>query len=62
MSATLPPDPRADWAPLVDMSDVQLRGLTADGSESALARSVQRLMRQLDDPNGVISAFSSFVE
>jgi FXSXX-COOH protein len=28
----------------------------------ALSRSMQRLVRSLDDPNGVISAFSSFVE
>jgi FXSXX-COOH protein len=48
-------------APLIDMSDVKLRDLLADRSP-ALARSVRRLVLSLDDPNGVISAFSSFVE
>jgi hypothetical protein len=48
-------DPRAQSAPLVDMSDVRLSDLLADRrSDTALARSVQRLVRNLDDPNGVI--------
>lgn len=33
-----------------------------DNMPVALARSIGRLVRSLDDPNGVISAFSSFVE
>jgi FXSXX-COOH protein len=48
------------WAPLVDVSGLPVTDLLASG-DSALARSVQRLVRGLDDPNGVISAFSSFV-
>jgi FXSXX-COOH protein len=65
MSAALPgeSDPRSQWAPLIDVSDVPLRDMLADGrGNPALARSTQRLVRSLDDPNGVISAFSSFVE
>jgi FXSXX-COOH protein len=65
MSAALPgeSDPRSQWAPLIDVSNVRLSDLLAsDGGDSALARSTQRLVRSLDDPNGVISAFSSFVE
>lgn len=51
------------FAPLVDMSNERLTAILAAGtSDTALARSVKRLMAQLDDPNGVISAFSSFVE
>jgi FXSXX-COOH protein len=49
-------------APLVDMTDVQLRDALTAAPDSALGRSVQRLVQSLVDPNGVISAFSSFVE
>jgi hypothetical protein len=48
-------------APLLDMSDVQLRAALADSSP-AYARAIDRLVKSLDDPNGVISAFSSFAE
>jgi hypothetical protein len=34
--------------------------LLANG-DSTLARCVDRLIRSLDDPNGVISAFQNFV-
>ena len=50
------------WAPLVDVSDTSIKDLLATGGDTALTRSVQRLVHSLDDPNGVISAFSSFVE
>ena len=55
-------DSHAQWAPLVDVSDIQLSDLLADGDNSALGRSIRRLVRSLDDPNGVISAFSNFVQ
>lgn len=51
------------WVPLVDVSAIRVAELlTEQGVNTALARSVQRLIHTLDDPNGVISAFSSFVE
>lgn len=53
-------DPDAGWS-LPDMSGVSITYLMANGSP-ALSRSVQRLVEQLDDPNAVISAFTSFVE
>jgi FXSXX-COOH protein len=46
-------------APLVDVSDTVMRSLLAQG-DSALARSIQRLVESLDDPDGVISAFQSY--
>jgi FXSXX-COOH protein len=48
------------WAPLIDVSDMSIADLLAAGQDSTLARSVARLVESLDDPNGVISAFSSF--
>ena len=54
---------RAEHAPLVDMSGVNLRALAGRGKlPAALGRSIKRLIASLNDPNGVISAFSSFVE
>lgn len=47
------------WAPLIDVSDVALVDLLSTG-DSVLARSVQRLVRSLDDPDGIISAFQSY--
>lgn len=50
-----------EWAPLAEVSSRPITDLVASGADPALARSVQRLVRSLDDPDGVISAFSSFV-
>lgn len=64
MDATSLPDAGPDaetWAPLVEVSHLPIGNLLASGADPALARSVQRLVRSLDDPDGVISAFSSFV-
>ncbi len=47
-----------DWAPLVDVSGWTMAELA--GGDSALARSVRQVLRGLDDPNGVLSAFDSF--
>ncbi|MDG6104881.1 FXSXX-COOH protein [Dactylosporangium aurantiacum] len=47
------------WAPLIDVSDLPLTELLSTG-DSVLARSVQRLVRSLDDPDGIISAFQSY--
>jgi FXSXX-COOH protein len=47
------------WAPLIDVTDVPLTELLATGDDT-LARSVQRLVRSLDDPDGIISAFQSY--
>lgn len=53
-------DPPEDWAPLVDLSGMSIPDLLAAGGDSTLSRSLERILRDLDDPNGVISAFSSF--
>jgi FXSXX-COOH protein len=47
------------WAPLIDVSDISIADLYQSG-DAVLARSVNRLVESLDDPNGIISAFQSF--
>jgi FXSXX-COOH protein len=49
-----------DFAPLVDVSDVRLADLL-DSQDTALARSVKRLVRSLDDSEA-ISAFGSYAD
>lgn len=49
------------WAPLAEVSDLPISEIVTRGADPALALSMQRLVRSLDDPDGVISAFSSFV-
>lgn len=46
--------------PLLDVSGIPVKDLL-DSDNPALARSVQRLLDNLADPNGVISAFGSYV-
>jgi FXSXX-COOH protein len=48
------------WAPLMDMSALPLSALQAADHE-VLAPSLRQVIRSLNDPNGVISAFGSFV-
>jgi FXSXX-COOH protein len=48
------------WAPLVDVSGTPLTRLRR-GDATVLDRSLDRLIRSLDDPHGVISAFGSFI-
>ncbi|GLW28309.1 hypothetical protein [Actinoplanes regularis] len=47
---------------LVDVSHVSLTDLVAAHGDSPVSRSIARLRRNLDDPNGVLSAFSSFID
>ena len=47
------------WAPLIDVTDRPITDLLGSG-DSKLARSVRRLVRSLDDPDGVIAAFQSY--
>lgn len=49
------------WTPLVDVSRLPIADLLASEDRSPIARSVRRLQESLDDPNGIISAFSSYV-
>lgn len=48
-----------DDAPLVDLDDTTITELAATG-DSTLAASLRRLVKSLDDPDGVISAFQSY--
>lgn len=47
-----------EFAPLLDVTLVPVAGLRAN---PVLDRCLDRLLRSIDDPNGVISAFGSFV-
>ena len=48
------------WAPLIDVSSRSISALRPRG-DTMLAQSLDRLIKSLDDPNGVISAFGSFI-
>jgi FXSXX-COOH protein len=50
----------AAWAPLVDVSRMPIAELHGAG-DTVLGRTLERLIRSLDDPDGVISAFGSFI-
>lgn len=50
----------APFAPLLDVSNLSIGELRAT-ADPALDRALQRLLASLDDPNGVISAFGSFI-
>lgn len=53
---------RSMHEPLLDMTHVKFSDLLKDKDpNSAIARSIRRLVKTLDDPNGVISAFLSYV-
>jgi len=48
------------WAPLIDVSRTPI-GALRRGDDTVLDRSLDRLIKSLDDPHGVISAFGSFI-
>jgi hypothetical protein len=47
---------------LVDVEHVPLTDLVSAHGDSPFLRSIARLRRSLNDPNGVLSAFSSFID
>ena len=52
-----------DQAPLIDLADVRLGDLLRGGSDTNQAQLrliVERILRDLRNPDGVISAFGSF--
>jgi hypothetical protein len=52
----------SDDALLVDVANVPLAQLVKAQGDSPVLRSVKRLKASLEDPNGVLSAFSSYIE
>ena len=52
----------AEDAGLVDVANVPLAKLIEAHGDSPVLRSVKRLKASLEDPKGVLSAFSSFIE
>ncbi len=59
--AKIYPVAMADWIPLIDVTDMPMAELVASRN-TVLGRCVDRLVASLDDPDGIISAFQSFVE
>jgi hypothetical protein len=47
---------------LVDVADIPLTSLLAAPRNSPISRSARRLRAGMDDPNGVLSAFSSYLD
>lgn len=51
------------WEPLINMEGVSLHDLVSSFDEdSAIGRATARLIRDLDDPDGVLSAFQSEIQ
>lgn len=44
------------------MATIPLTELVEAHGDSPVLRSIRRLQQSLDDPNGVLSAFSSFID
>jgi len=51
--------PVPDFAPLIDVTDLPIADIVSQG-HPRLAQSAERVARDLDDPDGVIAAFSSY--
>lgn len=51
-------EPGLEWAPLVDVRELPVAHLFA--GDPVLDRTLRRLVKDLDDPNAALSAFSSF--
>lgn len=52
-----------DQAPLIDLSNIQLMDLIKEvnaRTNEPIQRAVARILHDLQDPNGVISAFGSY--
>jgi len=50
-----------EWVPLIDVTEASMAELIAS-QDTILGRCIVRLVASLDDPDGIISAFQSFVE
>lgn len=51
-----------ELAPLINVTEISLKEPLSDDVKPQIRASTRRLIDSLNDPNGVISAFSSFVE
>jgi len=56
MNAAAPPR----WLPVVDASDLPVMALEVR-ADTTLGQSLRQQIASLDDPDGVISAFGSFI-
>lgn len=62
VSRSIMDDEQGHTVELIDVASVSLIELVNAHGDSPVARSIARLRRDLDDPNGVLSAFSSFLD
>ncbi len=53
--------PPVSWVPLFDVSEISMAEIIVS-RPTVLGRCIDRLVGSLDDPDGIISAFQSFVE
>lgn len=52
----------SEFAPLIDLSGMSLADLVADSDEdSPLGRAARRVLEQLEDEDGALTAFQSFI-
>lgn len=49
------------WVPLIDVTEVSMAETIAS-QNTILGRCIDRLVGSLDDPDGIISAFQSYVD
>jgi hypothetical protein len=57
--AYMPAAEDLSWSPLLDVNQRPMLELLASG-DTVLARCVDRLIKSLDDPDGIISAFQNY--
>lgn len=53
--------PAVAWVPLIDVSEISMADIVTS-ENPVLVRCIDRLVGSLDDPDGIISAFQSFVK
>lgn len=56
------PEDLAERPGLADVRHIRLKDLLAMSPDSPVQRSARRIQQNLTDPNGVLSAFSSYVD
>lgn len=50
-----------EWVPLIDITEVSMMEIIS-AQNTVLGRCIERFVNSLDDPDGTISAFQSYVE
>lgn len=50
------------WHPLINVEATPMSELASYDPDSQVGRAITRILSELDDPDGIISAFQSIVE